>query len=130
MKKINPLKLFLKLPECCSASIFVPCVHEVEDGTAVYHVRVVPPPGSSRGDDGVLISSGPVHDGLDGTPRVEHVTAVAPVVARLADGCVVGLQATKVLVYVMQHTTAGFIVIQLITRLLYVFNYTLYDIWK
>lgn len=63
--------------------------------TGVYHVRVIPPPGSSCGDDDVLISSSPVHDGLDGAPRVEHVGAVAPVVARLTDGCVVGLQATK-----------------------------------
>lgn len=63
--------------------------------TGAYHVGVIPGPRSCCGDDGVLISSSPVHDGLDRAPRVVHVSAVAPVVARLTDGCVVGLRATK-----------------------------------
>ena len=64
-------------------------------GESEYHIGVVPAPRSSRGDDDVLMGSGPVQDGLDGAPRVVHVSEVAPVVTRLTDGCVVGLQAQE-----------------------------------
>lgn len=96
--------------------------------TGAYHVGVIPGPRSSCGDDGVLISSSPVHDGLDRAPRVVHISAVAPVVARLTDGCVVGLRAAKHLFMSCNITTWCLIVIQLITTLLCVFISSLYGI--
>lgn len=70
-------------------------VHKRLSGSE-YHIGVVPASGSSRGDDDVLMRSSPVQDGLDGAPRVVHVSKVAPVVTRLTDGCVVGLQTQRV----------------------------------
>lgn len=63
----------------------------------LYHVRVVPAPGSGRGNDDVLMRSCPFKDGLDWAPWVVDISAVAPVVTRLTNGCVVGLQAEKCL---------------------------------
>lgn len=92
-------------------SSLVPClVWGQREG--MYHVGVVPAPRSSWGDNDVLMRSSPFQDGLDRAPWVVHVSAVAPVVARLTNGCVVRLQAKKCLF--MSYNIMYGVIIQLI----------------
>ena len=57
-----------------------------------YHVRVVPAPRPGPRSHSVLVQSRPLCDGLDAAPGVVDVGVVPPLVTRLADGCVVGLE--------------------------------------
>lgn len=81
---------------------------ELGSSTIQYHIGVIPAPRSCWGDDDVLMSSSPVQDGLDRTPGVVHVIEVAPVVACLTNGCVVGLEAEirSFIQFILQHVAS------------------------
>jgi len=60
-----------------------------------HHVRVIPAPRPGRGDHGVLVQGRPLCDGLDAAPGVVDVGVVTPLVTRLPDRRVVGLEGTE-----------------------------------